>query len=103
GEVEAMGWGRFVHPRDFPLARRRMAGVLAGRPDAYEARIITRGRRVRWVRYLMHPVWDPARGRVVRVIGAVQDITAQKRAERKLREYAGRLQTLSHRLLEVQE
>jgi PAS domain S-box-containing protein len=103
GEVDAMGWERFLHPRDYPAARRRMAGVLAGRPDSYEVRIITRGRRVRWVRYLMHPVWDDAAGRVVRVIGAVQDITAQKRAERKLRECAGRLQTLSHRLLEVQE
>jgi signal transduction histidine kinase len=55
------------------------------------------------VRYLMHPVWDAARGRVVRVLGAVQDITGQKRAERKLRKCAGRLQTLSRRLLEVQE
>jgi PAS domain S-box-containing protein len=103
GEVEAMGWERFIHPRDFAGARRRMAGVLAGRPDAYELRIVTRGRRVRWVRYLMHPVWDEARGRVVRLLGAVQDITGRKRAERKLREYAARLQTLSHRLLEVQE
>jgi PAS domain S-box-containing protein len=102
-EVEAMGWERFVHPKDYAAARRRMAGVLAGRPDAYELRIITRGRRVRWVRYLMHPIWDEAHGRVVRLIGAVQDITCRKRAERKLREYAARLQTLSHRLLEVQE
>jgi PAS domain S-box-containing protein len=102
-EVEALGWERFIHPKDYPAARRRMAGVLAGKADAYELRIITRGRRVRWVRYLMHPVWDRARGRVVRLIGAVQDITGRKRAERKLREYAARLQTLSHRLLEVQE
>jgi PAS domain S-box-containing protein len=102
-EVEAMGWQRFIHPRDYPAARSRMAEVLAGRSGSSELRIITRGRRVRWVRYLMHPIRDEAGGRVVRLIGAVQDITCRKRAERKLREYAARLQTLSHRLLEVQE
>lgn len=37
------------------------------------------------------------------VLSVVRDITERKRAEGVLREYAERLQTLSHRLVEVQE
>ncbi|MBI2875307.1 MAG: PAS domain S-box protein [Candidatus Tectomicrobia bacterium] len=44
---------------------------------------------------------ETSEGRVV--LSVVRDITERKRAEEALREYAERLQTLSHRLVEVQE
>jgi signal transduction histidine kinase len=39
----------------------------------------------------------------IRLVGTAQDITELREAEQAMREYAGRLQTLSRRLLEVQE
>jgi PAS domain S-box-containing protein len=42
-------------------------------------------------------------GAPIRLVGTVQDITEFREAEQTLREYTARLQTLSRRLLEVQE
>jgi signal transduction histidine kinase len=74
-----------------------------------EIRIVTRGGQTRWIRYSVRALSEPV-GQAIRVIGAVQDITERKQAElalraseETLRDYAGRLQTLSRRLLEVQE
>jgi PAS domain S-box-containing protein len=39
----------------------------------------------------------------IRLVGTAQDITELREAEQAMRDYAGRLQTLSRRLLEVQE
>jgi two-component system sensor histidine kinase UhpB len=42
-------------------------------------------------------------GEPIRLIGTVQDVTELRRAEKALQDFAARLQTLSRRLLEVQE
>ena len=48
------------------------------------------------------PVKD-SRGNVVSIATVVRDITARRQAEEALRDYAKRLETLSHQLVEVQE
>jgi two-component system, cell cycle sensor histidine kinase and response regulator CckA len=45
---------------------------------------VTRDRQVRWVRLHGRPIWDDAAGRVVRIYGAAEDVTAQKQLEQQL-------------------
>ena len=52
----------------------RLRGLLSGRRDVNELRLLTRGGQTRWIRFSTHPVWDDAQGRVVRLLGAVQDV-----------------------------
>lgn len=103
-EVEARGgWISFVHPDDLPGTIKRTQSLLSGAGGMDEVRIITKTGQTRWIRYSYRPIWNEARGRVVRLLGAVQDITERKKAESQLQEYAQRLQALSRRLLQVQE
>jgi PAS domain S-box-containing protein len=97
------GWVHLVHPEDLPLTAERMAPLLAGRRGMEELRVITKSGETRWIRYSTLPVWGESQGRVVRLIGAVHNITEQKQAEAKLRKYADQLQALSRRLLDAQE
>src|SRR6187402_2187388 len=55
-------------------------------PSVLEYRIRTKNGVVCWLRYYRRPELDVAITRVVRVFGAVKDISEQKRAEEALRE-----------------
>ncbi len=77
-------WKRLIHPEDWPIAQRRHERLLSGQPDVSEFRIVTRSGAVRWLRDYGKPVWDAAKGRVVRIYGAAQDITERKQAEEAL-------------------
>lgn len=78
-------WTRLVHPDDIPLAEQAFQRILAGESYVQEFRIVTRDGQQRWLRELARPEFDTS-GRVVRVLGAAQDITDQRRAEQALRE-----------------
>jgi PAS domain S-box-containing protein len=85
-EVEARGgWPVLVHPDDMPETRRAGEDNLAGRKWTGELRLLTRHGETRWVRSSTWPIYDPRQGRVVRLLGAAQDITERKRAELALR------------------
>jgi PAS domain S-box-containing protein len=91
-EVRALGgWAGFLHPDDLPRSAARLPRLLAGERDVDETRVITKAGDVRWVRFSTLPVMDPALGRVVRLVGAVQDVTGRRRAEEAVRESEGRL------------
>ncbi len=92
-----------MHPDDMPRLNAEQADLLKGKRYVSEARILTREGEVRWIRFSVQPIWDKAQGRVVRMLGAVQEITESKQAQEQLQNYAGQLQALSRRLLEVQE
>jgi PAS domain S-box-containing protein len=97
------GWPTLIHPDDLAAVNAREADLLKGQRNVYETRIVTRDGEVRSIRYSTHPIWDDAQGRVVRLLGAVRDITERKSAQAQLQAYAAQLQALSRRLLEVQE
>ena len=80
------GWKSLMHPDDMPIALRHLQCHLSGQPDTSEYRIVTKSGETRWLRDYGHPVWDDAQDRVVRIIGAAQDITERKRAERESEE-----------------
>ncbi len=88
-------WMALIHPPDLPEVRRRLQIVLSGQPDVCEARIVTRSGTLRWVQIHTRPIWDPAAGRVVRIYGAVRDVTNRREAVEALRESEGRYRTLA--------
>jgi PAS domain S-box-containing protein len=89
------GWERIVHPADLPAVQEHMGRLLSGQKDAYEFRIIAKDGRQRWVHHSANPVWDGGRDRVVRVYGALRDITERKRVENALRRYETIVSTVS--------
>jgi PAS domain S-box-containing protein len=91
-EMEGRGaWDRIVHPDDLPIAERRIQSLLAGRSVVNEFRIVATDGRIRWVRDHARPMWDEAEGRVVRILGAAQDITDRKQAEEEARQHQAAL------------
>jgi PAS domain S-box-containing protein len=87
-------WSRLYYPDDMPIVALRRKVVLSGQPYVTEFRIVTRLGQIRWVRDYSRSVWDDSQGRVVRIVGAGQDITARKRAEEALRENATTMEAL---------
>ena len=86
-------WRRLVHPDDLARGEAHAEALRKGQPSVNELRIVPKEGGVRWVRDYARPILDED-GRVVRVVGAVQDITEQKEAEQALRESEERYRTL---------
>jgi len=88
------GGTSFIHPKDRQIAFQHLQRHLSGQSDTSEYRILTKSGETRWLRDYGQPVWDEDLGRVVRIIGAVQDITERKGAEEALRESEERYRQL---------
>ena len=82
-ELEALeDWFTLVHPDDQSRLNRHVQSLLeSGRPETIEVRFVTASGAVRWLRITNRPLFDEQEGRVVRVLGAAQDITGRKLAE----------------------
>ncbi len=86
---------RIIHPEDYAIAREHMQSVIQGHTSVSEFRIHTQAGETRWLRVHSRPEKNKAENRVRRVIGAAEDITAQKQAEAAL----AREQHLLHTLM----
>jgi len=89
------GWRTWGHPDDQSAAEERFVCMLSGEPTEAEKRIVRPDGEVRWVRVANKPEIDAATGRVVRVMGAVRDITERKQAEEALNESEHRYRRIS--------
>ncbi len=71
-----------VHPEDAPRQAGQDALIQAGRADSYtlEQRFVRRDGRLVWGLLAVAVVRDPS-GRIIQVIGLLEDITERKRAE----------------------
>ena len=85
------------------LAAKRRELILAGRPvrNAETVRVAKDGRRLE-VTLSVSPIRDSS-GNVIGTATIMRDITGRKQAEQALRDYAGRLQGLSQRLVATEE
>jgi len=85
------------------LAARRRKLILAGRPvrNAETVRVAKDGRRID-VTLSVSPIRDGS-GNIIGTATIMRDITGRKQAEQALRDYAGRLQGLSQRLVATEE
>ncbi|MDB5076419.1 MAG: hypothetical protein JWO42_2598, partial [Chloroflexi bacterium] len=83
-----------LYPEDAPIAAQRTATLMAGWPDVWEYRIVTKSGDIRWLRDQARPLRNEVLGRVVRVDGMAQDITASKRAAEQIRFQTGLLESV---------
>ncbi len=87
-------WQRILHPDDVQRFLQRHERLQRGEDVITDYRIVTNSGAVRWLRDHARPVWDEHQGRVVRIYGAVQDITAYKQAEEHMKQHAARAEAL---------
>lgn len=93
-ELEAAGGYRaLLVAEDQAITSARAERIFSGQTDASEFRIRTKVGELRWVRDYARPVCD-AEGRVVQIIGAVRDITAQRQAEAALQASEARYRSM---------
>jgi PAS domain S-box-containing protein len=87
-EYEATGgWLAHIHPDDVEKDRRDMEKLLKNESViGSDIRTFTKSGELRWERVFVHPVWDEKENHLTRIVGAVQDVTEQKRSEEKLKE-----------------
>ena len=98
-DVEA--WFTLIDAEDHPALQRAIQSVLSKKPAMVEYRIHTKDGEERWMRDYIRPVWDAAEKRVTSLIGAVQDITERKLAEKKLEENAAILRKAMEGIFEA--
>lgn len=81
------GWYAHLHPDDVAKDTADMQMLLQNRDVVgSEVRTIAKNGEIRWERIFAHPIWNEKENRLVGIVGAVQDITVQKKAEKDLRE-----------------
>jgi PAS domain S-box-containing protein len=80
-------WQSLIHPEDLPLYRQRIAAQLDGTASFIELeyRMRAQNGEWRWVYTRSKAVDGGSRGRPLRIVGTVQDITARREAELALR------------------
>jgi PAS domain S-box-containing protein len=78
------GWESLIYPDDLPIPMQQLKSLLANQPQTVEYRILTKSKKIKWIRDVAHPVWDEKEGRLKGIFGAAQDITEQKQANEAL-------------------
>jgi PAS domain S-box-containing protein len=90
-EIDARGgWPALLHPDDVAIGAEQQRRLLQGEANVAEFRILTKDGGVRWLRNHTRPVWDEAHGRIVRIVGAAQDITQLKQTIAELEDWKQR-------------
>uniref|UniRef100_B8HXU9 histidine kinase n=1 Tax=Cyanothece sp. (strain PCC 7425 / ATCC 29141) TaxID=395961 RepID=B8HXU9_CYAP4 len=91
-ESEELSW---IYQEDLPIFEDFIENLLSHhQPGTLEYRIITPQGDIRWIRDRILPERDENEQRVVRILGAVEDITERKQAELDLRTTTSRLSIL---------
>jgi PAS domain S-box-containing protein len=75
------GWAAIIHPADLPDMLDKRALLVKGIPYILELRIIRKDGSIRWLQNNVRPELDAETGALVRIYGAVQDISERKQAE----------------------
>ena len=78
-------WFDNIHPDDRPQVEEKLQRERQGEDFDAEYRFIRPDGEMRWLRSQAFPLQDEA-GKVVRIVGTVEDITDRKQAEEALRE-----------------
>ena len=99
--ADPKSWLDAVHPEDLEGVLHFVAEIGAREFDM-EYRVLHTDGSMRWIWSRSFPIRDQS-GKVYRVAGIAEDITARKQTEESLRESEQRLRFLSSRLLTAQE
>lgn len=85
--LAAGGWTGHLHPEDVEKDAEDMRKLLRNENVINsEIRTITKNGEIRWEHIFAHPIWNEKENRLAGIIGAVQDVTEQKKAEVLLKE-----------------
>ena len=107
GEVSTPDkWANLIHPDDVPAFRQCLQTLLSGQSCVSELCIRAKSGELRWLRVYGHPISDQAREQVIRICGAVQDITHHRQADEALEKRVAQLTLLNDiggRIAEVLE
>ncbi len=92
-EIQAAekGWYSIAFPEFEKLMEDSIKKLRKNQPCVIEYRIRTKTGGVKWLRDYINPVQNKQTGEVDKILGAVQDITAQKEAENRILESTQRL------------
>lgn len=82
------GWLRIVHPDDRPRLERLVPKLLESESTITEYRIITAAGKIVWLRDHVRPLRDEKTGTVIKLLGAVTDITERKIFEEQIENLA---------------
>jgi two-component system cell cycle sensor histidine kinase/response regulator CckA len=86
-EIRTQGnWMCVIHPDDRSRLVKFTEDLMRGRRSTAEYRIVTKQGNIRWLRDACEPIWDAKKKQVVRLYGAVRDITERKQANSALRD-----------------
>jgi PAS domain S-box-containing protein len=104
-ELDLQRWHEdLIHPEDVSIMIERIERFHARQPAISEYRIITKDGEIRWLRDHGRPVWDEQANGLVRIYGAVEDITEQKKTQAALDAYQQHLAELvEQRTAELRE
>jgi len=75
-------WMSLIHPEDVEIIKMATSKILSNQKSTTEYRFICKSGDIKWNRDYTYPVWCDKQKKVVKIIGAVKDITE----ERKLKE-----------------
>ena len=92
------GWEKLIYPDDHHLKQSQIETLLSGQPKIVEYRILNNNGDFRWLLDYGYPVWCDRDQRVLKIYGAVQDITERKLADEALRKSEERYKTLTNNL-----
>ncbi len=92
--IPGVGMQPWIYADDRPLLAERAQQLAAGQVVVTEFRLVTKQGTVRWLRDYGRPIWNQAHTRVVRVYGAVQDVTERKDMQLQLATYTTNLEAL---------
>lgn len=85
--LQSGGWYAHLYPDDAPLDEQDMQKLRGNQAvHGSEIRTFNKNGELRWERIYAQPIWDNEKKRLSGVLGAVQDITRQKEAEKKLQD-----------------
>lgn len=102
-DIKGHKWTEHIHPDDRPRITTDWADAApAGRSVCFEYRFRLARGDYAWIHVQTSPVFA-ADGTISGHIGTFEDITDRRLAQDQVKDYAQRLQSLSRRLLEVQE
>ena len=96
--VAGGGWESLIFKEDILITQNKLKTLLSGKSCIVEYRILTKSGQVRWMLDYGYPVWSNAQERVIKIYGAVQDITERKRAEEALKQSEEKYKTLTNNL-----
>ena len=75
------GWKARLHPDDISKDNDAFQKLLTNQESVVELRTLNKSGEIVWVRVFAHPLWNEKENRVTEIVGAVQNITNEKKSE----------------------